>query len=307
MGPNTTKPGHAGWVSPNAQRHDYNNRVNSGGLTSFSNAGPGGRLGGNVRTETLVNNNTRFPGRPRPIKPSGGQTTVAGSLGIGDAFTDALLGQINAKPLPDRNPEGNINNALSGLAANEAGAAAALQRNAAASGFGAGGGIQGGLQSLYEGFAGQKADTAQNIRNDMEALANQDRLAEEQRQLQALGIASGRLNQQEALDAQQAMHEAELANRLRISQLNNKPAAPTGPSNADLVNMMQLAGAGAGNMRPGGPTPQWGGANMLGGGLGGGTTTNPGKGVPFAPWIGSNAPAGGGIQAFKGGGVFMGK
>lgn len=317
------KPGHKGWVAPQIQHQNYASQLASNrGINSFSNVGPTGLVSQGVRDTMVVK--PAIPGAPpgltsgsasglvRPGDPrwrvsgvaGGGQTTVAGQAGLQDAFTNALLGQINQKPLPDRNPEGMINNALGGLAENEAGAAAALQRNAAASGFGTGGGIQGGLQSLYQGFAGQKADTAQGIRNDMESLANQDRLAEEQRQLQALGIASQRITNQDQLALQQQI--AQQAHLDRIAALNAARQAEQA-SQTDYLSMLKgMMGAGGGGGGGGGgsqqygmPTPEWGGANMLGGGLGSATTFNPNKGDRWSGIRGSNAPANPFTLSFK--------
>lgn len=292
------------------------------GTSSFSNAGPTGLVSQPVRDAVIARAGTAAaggsglvsgpagPGSPGwkisgvnydPKVLGGGQTTVAGQAGLQDAFTNALLGQINQKPLPDRSPEGRINNALGGLAENEAGAAAALQRNAAASGFGTGGGIQGGLQSLYQGFAGQKADTAQGIRNDMESMATQDRLAEEQRQLQALGIASQRITNQDQLALQQQI--AQQAHLDRVAALNAaRQSEQAGQTDSlamlkGLMGTLQAGGGGSGG--PGLPEPEWGGANMLGGGLGSATWFNPDKGDKFSVIRGTKGPGNPFIANFK--------
>lgn len=147
----------------------------------------------------------------------GSDSTIAERTGLEDQFRDALSGQLESHALPERNVEGRINTAMDAIASNEASAGAMLANQAGGEGFGRGGGMSGGMRSLYEGFGGLKSDTTRDIRSDAEAQAGVDQGREDQRQLQATGIASQNLMEQQRLDLQREMAEKDYAARMSAS------------------------------------------------------------------------------------------
>jgi hypothetical protein len=97
------------------------------------------------------------------------------------------------------------------LAGEQSSAGLNLQKMAAAQGYGTGGGIQAGLQSMASQFAGQRADQERGIRQDVSQENEAANRAEENRLLQALGIAGSQMNARDQL----GISEQELALRTR--------------------------------------------------------------------------------------------
>lgn len=193
-------------------------------------------------------------------------------------FERAMAEAIVRKNVGGEDPSQRINMAADRIAQSEGGAALDLQKRAAAGGYGTGGGIQAGLQGLYENFSAQKADSAREITRDVEESNAAANRAEENRLLQALGLAGGQMTADRSYglakltaDRSYGLSQQELELRQRAQAFQERQAAAEAKYRQDAEkNRMMRAmssmheGAGGG----GGVDRSRLGPQVIGGGIG---------------------------------------
>ena len=188
------------------------------------------------------------------------------------------MNALNPRAVEGPDVDRRIGQAFDNISQEQSNASLRLQQNAAASGFGRGGGVQAGLQNVAEQFGGIKADTARGIRDFGEQETNRLQGREDDRLLQALGQASAFSGRQQAdrlaqLELQQrreladrdfqlrqeaqaaAQAQAERANQLAQSQIaaSRRPARPSASRGPNVQAILrQFAGGGIDtNPKPG--------------------------------------------------------
>lgn len=200
-------------------------------------------------------NGTGGTGAGGGVAPMGNAQTQDPALY--NAFSTALLKQLNSTGLDPATLQDIINRGNEGLSTAQAGDERTLQMQAARSGFGNSGDLLRGIQDIGTKYAGMKAD---NARQASVASAQQ-----------ALQIQSSALGQ--AGNYEQGLNSLAHSNNLAMVDLLNKQA------NASVPN---VGGGGYGQQNPIGPS-FGGGANSNSGNQGGMTNSR-------APQMFANPP-----------------